>query len=170
MDSVPNNVAEQRPAGVIFDWGRTLYDPTAGALFADATATVTTLVATYRLAIVSLVSGDYQARVADRYAVLRAQGIERHFAAILFGREDKDQLYRQALVTLGLPATRVAVVDDRLARGIAWGNRHGAMTIWFRNGKFRDELLDAATGAPTYTVSSLGEVCTVLRWAAGDAG
>ena len=90
---------------------------------------VTTLAATYRLALVSLVSGDFHARVAERYAVLRAQGIERHFAAILFGRADKDRLYRQALVALGLPAPRVAVVDDRLVRGIAWGNRQGAMTI-----------------------------------------
>ena len=159
-----------RLAGIIFDWGRTLYDPDAGALFADAAPVVTTLAATYRLAIVSLVSGDYQTRVADRYAVLRAEGIERHFAAILFGRADKDRLYRQALVALGLSPARVAVVDDRLARGIAWGNRHGAVTIWFRNGKFRDELPDAATGAPTDTIGSLREVCTVLRRAAGEAG
>ena len=159
-----------QPAGVIFDWGRTLYDPDAGALFADAAPVVFTLAATYRLAIVSLVSGDYQARVADRYAVLRAQGIERHFAAILFGRADKDHLYRQALVALGLPAPRVAVVDDRLVRGIAWGNRHGAVTVWFRNGTFRDELPDAATGTPTYTIGRLREVGAVLGQAAGEGG
>ena len=131
---------------------------------------VTTLAATYRLAIVSLVSGDYQTRVAERYAVLRAQGIERHFAAILFGRANKDRLYHAALVALGLSPTRVAVVDDRVVRGIAWGNRHGAVTIWCRNGTFRDELPDAAMGAPTYTIRSLREVCTVLGQAAVEAG
>jgi len=73
-------------AGVIFDWGRTLYDPDVGAPFPDAPLVLASLAATYRLAIVSLVSGDdYTARGAQRHAVLEEYDLARHFAAILFG-------------------------------------------------------------------------------------
>ncbi len=150
-------------AGIIFDYGRTLYDPETGDFFPDVAATLATLAVTYRLAIVSLVSGEgYTARRAAREALLRDRDLARHFAAIHFGPTDKDGLYRRALADLDLPATGIAIVDDRVCRGIAWGNRHGATTIWFRNSKFRDEVPDAATGSPTHTITALGAVPRVL--------
>lgn len=150
-------------AGLIFDWGRTLHDPDAGAPFPDAPPVLTALAATYRLAIVSLVSGDdYGAIVAARHAVLREHDLTRHFAAILFGQGDKDRLYREALGLLALAPAHVAVIDDRVVRGIAWGNRHGATTVWLRNGKFRDEVPSDATGIPTHTICRLGELPDLL--------
>jgi len=149
--------------GVIFDWGRTLYDPDVGAPFPDAPLVPASLAATYRLAIVSLVSGDdYTARGAARHAVLEEYDLARHFAAILFGQENKDRLYREALDRLALPPTRVAVIDDRVIRGVAWGNRHGAMTIWLRKGKFRDELPSGQAGLPTHTIHQLTELLGLL--------
>ena len=164
-------------AGIIFDYGRTLYDPATGDVFPDAASTLAALAATYQLAIVSLVSGDdYPGRRAAREALLRDRDLARHFAAIRFGPTDKDGLYRWALADLDLPATGVAIVDDRVCRGIAWGNRHGTTTIWFRNGRFRDALPDAATGQPTYTIAAvaalptvLGTTATAARGASGGA-
>ena len=71
---------------------------------------------------------------------------------------------------LGLSAPQVAVVDDRVVRGVAWGNRHGAVTAWRRNGPFRAELPDAATGAPPDTIGRLRAVGAVLGQAATEAG
>ena len=149
--------------GLIFDWGRTLYDPEAGAPFPDAPLVLDALAATYRRAIVSLVSGDdYRARVAARHDVLREHDLARHFAAILFGQSDKDRLYREALALLALTPAKVAVIDDRVIRGVAWGNRHGATTIWLRNGKFRDEVPSTQTGTPTHTICRLEELPGLL--------
>lgn len=159
-------------AGIIFDYGRTLHDPERGDFYPDAAPTLATLAATHRLAIVSLVSGeDYAARRAAREALLRERDLARHFATTQFGPRDKDRLYQAALADLGLEPRQVAIVDDRIARGIAWGNRHGATTVWFRNGKFRDELPNAATGAPTHTIAALGDLPRVLTAASDfDAG
>jgi len=148
----------QALAGLIFDYGRTLYDPATGDVLPDAAPTLAALAAMHRLAIVSLVGGDdYPGRRAARVALLRDRDLARHFAAT-----DKDGLYRRALADLDLAATRVAIVDDRVCRGIARGNRHGATTIWFRNGRFRDELPDATTGQPTYTITTLAALPAVL--------
>jgi len=144
---------------IVFDWGRTLYDSENGALFPETAPTLAALSRRYRLAIVSLVTrGDYHARVEERYTILRQRGIEHCFAAILFARADKDRLYVVALARLGLEPKETAIVDDRMARGIRWGNRHGATTIWLRRGRIAGELPDDDTGAPTHTIGGLSEL------------
>lgn len=148
---------------VIFDWGRTLYDGEAGALFPDAAAVVEYLARTYTLAIVALITqGDYETGARDRRAILRDAGLAPYFASTLFAREDKDRLYARALEQLGRRACEVAIVDDRVQRGIRWGNRHGATTVWLRRGKFRDEPPTADTGQPTHIVSALTDLYKVL--------
>lgn len=147
---------------IIFDWGRTLYDSEVGALFPEVPELIPRLARSYRLAIVSLVSGDYAARSAARLAMLRDSGLESHFAAVRFVASDKDRAYDETLAELGVAPSAVAIVDDRARRGIAWGNRHGATTIWLRRGRFADELPDAATGDPTHTLGAIGELAALL--------
>ncbi len=107
-------------------------------------------------------STTWRAAWPGREALLRDRDLARHCAAIHFGTTDEGGLYRRALADLGLAATRVAIVDDRGRYGIARGNRHGAATIWFRSGRLRDELPDAATGQPTYTITALAALLPVL--------
>ncbi len=147
---------------IIFDWGRTLYDSERGALFPGVPDLLTALAQRYDLAIVSLVSGEYERRVAERRETLRATGIAPLFAAVRFVPADKDGAYLATLAELGVQPAEVAIVDDRAGRGIAWGNRHGATTVWLRRGCFVDELPDAMTGWPTHTIGEIAEVATVL--------
>ena len=70
-------------------------------------------------------------------------------------------MYTMALSTLGLFPQEVAIVDDRAIRGIRWGNIHGAMTIWVKQGKFMHEEPNDETGMPTYTISKLEEICSL---------
>ena len=147
---------------IIFDWGRTLYDSEQGALFPMVPILLAELSRRYTLAIVSLVSGDYASRVAARRAAIAEADIGRFFEAIVFVADDKEGAYRDVLARLVLPATDVAIVDDRVRRGIAWGNAHGATTIWLRRGRFAAELPDAATGLPTYTIGAVEEITTIL--------
>jgi FMN phosphatase YigB (HAD superfamily) len=147
---------------VIFDWGRTLYDSEQGALFPAVPTLLADLSQRYALAVVSLVSGDYASRVAARRAAIAGANIGRFFAATLFVPDDKEGAYRDVLAQLAVSATEVAIVDDRMRRGIAWGNAQGALTIWLRRGRFADELPDAATGLPTHTIGSIEELATIL--------
>jgi FMN phosphatase YigB (HAD superfamily) len=147
---------------LIFDWGRTLYDNEQDALFPEASGTVTALARHYTLAIVSLVSGDYAARRDQRLTALHQSGLEQHFAAVEFVAEDKDAAYERVLAVLGTRPEEVAIVDDRAVRGIGWGNRRGATTIWLRRGRFADELPDDDTGPPTHTITNIAELPIVL--------
>ena len=149
--------------GVLFDWGRTLYDSDHAALFPEATRVVEELSARYALAIVALITrGDYAAGIEERRAILRASNLERHFSAMFFAPADKDSLYPLALRRLCLSPEEVAIVDDRAIRGVRWGNRAGATTIWLRRGTFAQEWPDEETGAPTHTIADLGQLLDIL--------
>lgn len=50
-----------------------------------------------------------------------------------------------------------AVVDDRIVRDIAWGNRSGATTVWFQNGEFANELPTPETGNPTHLIAEFAQ-------------
>lgn len=144
---------------IVFDWGRTLYDNEQEELFPEARAVLDALSKKFRLAIVSLATDGDMAR---RWDVLRRTQIEAHFESILFATGDKDGLYVTTLSRMGLAPEEVAIVDDRVIRGIRWGNQHGATTIWFRRGKFRDELPSSETGAPDLIIGNLTELLQFL--------
>ena len=147
---------------IIFDWGRTLYDSEQDALFPAVPTLLAELSQCYILAIVSLVSGAYAPRVAARRATITEADIGRFFTAIAFVPDDKEGAYRDVLARLALSATDVAIVDDRMRRGIAWGNAHGATTIWLQRGRFAAEFPDAVTGPPTHIIGAIEELTTVL--------
>lgn len=144
---------------IIFDWGRTLYDSENQALFPEAEKVLQLLSTLYLLIIVSLASDG---NIEKRMQILRAGGIEKYFTAIYFAQQNKDALYTAALSHLRLPAEEIAIVDDRVVRGIRWGNTCGATTIWLKRGKFMGEEPNKETGEPTYTISNLEEVCSLL--------
>lgn len=144
---------------IIFDWGRTLYDSENQALFPGTEKVLQFLSKLYLLVIVSLASDG---NIEKRIQILRECRIEKYFAAVYFAQNDKDSLYAIALSRLLLTPREVVIVDDRTIRGIKWGNAHGATTIWLRRGKFMNEEPSKETGPPTYVISTLEEVCSLL--------
>lgn len=143
---------------IIFDWGRTLYDSESQALFPRTKEVLQVLSRRYLLAIVSLASDG---NIEERQQMLQAFDIKKYFTSIHFDQKDKDHLYMLALSTLGLLPREVVIVDDRVIRGIRWGNIHGAMTIWIKQGKFMHEEPNGETGMPTYTIRTLEEICSL---------
>jgi len=144
---------------IIFDWGRTLFDNESNALFPETKSLLAYLTPKHVLAIVSLApDGDFE----RRWRVIRGEGIEPHFGSILFTATDKNALYPMTLAKLGMATHETTIVDDRMVRGIAWGNRNGATTIWFQNGKFAHELPNEITGTPTHTIHALDELYSFL--------
>jgi len=143
---------------IIFDWGRTLYDSENQALFPGTEKVLQFLSKLYLLVIVSLASDG---NIEERIQILHEYGIEKYFAAVYFAQNDKDSLYELALSRLAIASREVAIVDDRVVRGIKWGNACGAITIWLKRGKFMDEEPNKETGPPTYIISRLEEVCSL---------
>lgn len=146
---------------VIFDYGRTLYDRDEEHLFPDAVSVVRQLSVRYRLAIVSFCPQEEE---AERISVLKDHGIFECFDDIQFtdAIDEKGERCSGVLQKFGLDADEVAVVDDHIVRGVAWGNQVGAMTIWFQRGKFANVLPDERTGQPDHIIHSLQELLGVL--------
>ena len=146
---------------VIFDYGRTLYDRDENRLFPDAVAVIRQLSTRYRLAIVYFSPKEEE---KERISVLEGHGILECFEDIQFTDEigEKGERCTEVLRKLGLGADEIAVVDDHIIRGVAWGNQVGATTIWFRLGKFANVLPDETTGQPDHIVHSLQELLGIL--------
>lgn len=148
---------------IVFDWGRTLYDSETADFFPAVPDLLADLSGRYKLAIVSLVSGDYDTRLAARQSALREADLARFFSIVRFVPLDKEAAYEETLVAFDVRGDEVAIVDDRASRGIAWGNRRGATTIWLRRGRFADELPDRETGEPTHTITEIGDLAALLE-------
>lgn len=145
---------------VIFDWGRTLWDNDAGALYPDAEPTLEALAGQYRLALCSVALESPE----ERLNLIRRTGLDRYFEcmrAVPRGTP-KDGILDETLAELALAPHEVAVVDDRMFRSIAWGNRVGATTFWVRRGRFADELPTRETGQPTYTIGAVADLLPIL--------
>ena len=142
---------------VIFDWGRTLFNPETSKLFPDTVEVLECLSQKYTLAIVALATAGEE-KIQERLQFIKENDLERYFASILFDVSDKDSLYVKTLKDLNITSEETVIIDDRVLRGVDWGNKNGATTVWFQNGKFANELPNNNTGEPDYIVHSLLEI------------
>jgi FMN phosphatase YigB (HAD superfamily) len=145
---------------IFFDWGRTLWEPETKTLHPDVHDILSYLKDRgYRLFVVSLV---ITSTVEERRTALKENGLEKYFDGVYFTQSDKEALYEKACSENAVLPQDLTVVDDRVIRGIRWGNKFGATTVWFQNGKFKNELPTTETGNPTFTVHSLSELKKIL--------
>lgn len=141
--------------GIIFDWGRVLYDADRNVLFPETVKCLDKISKKYKLAIVSLASDG---NIDRRLKLIKENNLEKYFSVILFNKEDKDSLYVSALSKMGLKNRELVIIDDRVIRGIRWGNENGTQTVWVKKGKFSNELPNEKTGSPTYIIENLTEI------------
>lgn len=148
---------------VIFDWGRTLYDSVKKVEFPEAKEVLEFCKARgWRLAVVSLVSSVSNATLEERRVQIEQSPLRAYFEMARVTDTDKDALYEQVVRHFGLPGEEILIVDDRVIRGIRYGNEHGHPTVWLKKGKFESELPNEATGMPTYMISELAGLQKIL--------
>lgn len=141
----------------VFDYGRILFDREHNRFFNDAKDVLKVLSKMFRLAIVSYSKPE---DVQNRVRALSESGLYKMFEELVFSNtpEGKDDAYVKLSKTTGVHFDEMAIVDDYIIRGVAWGNRNGSTTYWYQNGKFADVLPTQETGIPTYTITSLSEI------------
>ncbi len=144
--------------GVIFDWGRTIWDTDHKRPFPETKAVLEYCVKKYTLAIVSI-AGD--GNIEQRYAWLDQYDLRKYFQFALFHPTDKDVLYRIAFGNLQIPPNDITVVDDRVQR-MTIPIRAGCTTLWLHKGKFAHELPDPLIGYPTHEITALSDVIKIL--------
>jgi len=145
----------------IFDYGRTLFDRENNRFFDDATPVLKQLATQYKLAIVSY---SKPIEVVARNRQLQRAQLYELFHKIIFcdSPQAKDDSYANVISQLAVSVQDTAIVDDHIIRGVAWGNRNGATTYWFKNGKFSSVGPTAETGTPSYTIKKLNDILATL--------
>ena len=115
----------------------------------------------FALAIVALATAG-QAKINERLNLIKQEKLNPYFESIKFDVADKNAMYEATINELRVDPSDVTIVDDRVIRGIGFGNEHGCRTVWIQNGKFSDELPTEATGTPDHTVTSVGDLQSIL--------
>lgn len=148
---------------IIFDWGRTLFDSDAKKEFSEAEGVLELCAKRgYRLALVSLVNINSNIGLDGRKKQIENSPLRKYFEAVAVTDTDKDKILDETVAKLNLPREEILIVDDRVVRGIKYGNLHGHPTVWLQKGKFADELPTPETKFPTFTIHSLSELTNII--------
>lgn len=112
----------------------------------------------YRIACASLVGIHANASLQERKQQIETSPLRYFFELMLVTDKDKDAIFDEIVSELGFPRREILIVDDRIIRGIRYGNLRGHPTVWLQKGKFANELPNEETKMPTHTIRSLEEL------------
>ena len=132
---------------------RTLYDPENNVLFAGAKETLAWCKEHgYELILVSRKEGQREKQMQEL-------GINDYFSNIILTKDKRHEIHTIAQEHM---KTHLYVVGDRVREEITAGNAVGATTIWFKLGKFAQELPESKEQEPTHCISSYTELVKIL--------
>jgi FMN phosphatase YigB (HAD superfamily) len=148
---------------IIFDWGRTLFDSELKKEFSESEEVVSFCAKRgLKLAVASLVSEHSIVGLEGRMKQIENSPLRKYFYYALVTDKDKDKILSELVEKLGFQSEKILIVDDRVVRGIKYGNKNGHPTVWLQRGKFENELPNDETGLPTFTIKTLPELKEIL--------
>ena len=152
---------------IIFDWEGTLVQDDVAR---DETEEVLKYCRTkgYKLAVVSAATDSEK-----RQEIFQNSPLAKYFQVMLATdvtatqtRDSKftgkDEIMKQVVKRFNLPPQEILIVDDRIVRGVKYGNLHNHPTVWMRGGWFPDELPNSDTGQPTHTIQEFKELMKIV--------
>ena len=144
--------------GIIFDWIGTLAINSKEGLFSYSEKVVRELSDKYRLSLVSIAGFGVEKRKQD----IEESGLTKYFECIIVDTIKTEKQYLECIGKMRTTPKTTLVVDDRVVRGIAIGNRLGCQTYWIRNGKYSHELPNEETGQPAKIINSVEDLLYLL--------
>jgi len=135
---------------IIFDFNRTLYDPTSFSLFPGVDLFLKDLHKTHKLYLISY-GGETRKRL------ISSLGITGYFNAVKVVQNKSKKLFLQIIGSSGFNAGEFVVIGDQINKEITIGKETGAITILFRPGN--NNKVDVAD----FVVSTHGEIKNILR-------
>ena len=142
---------------IIFDWIGTLYGRESG-VYSFSERVLKELSEKYQLGLIS------QARfgVDQRRGEIAKSGLENYFAYIQVTEIKSDETYSEMIKQMQLNANEVAIIDDRVIRGVKIGNQLGCVTYWVEKGEFPHEHPNEETGQPTQRINTVEDLVELL--------
>lgn len=145
---------------VIFDYGRTIYDPTTDQLFPDTKRVLGALKDRgLKLGLVSIA----ERTIGQRYGDLVRFGILDYFDEVeVLERRGRDKDFKGIFDRLGVEAQRSIIVGDNLKREIRAGNLIGAYTVWTRERLSGTYIPLESLQTPRAIIDRLGELIPLV--------
>lgn len=79
--------------------------------------------------MVSLVSAQANATLEERTDAIERSPLRKYFEIALVTDKNKDEIFDAIVTHFGISRADIFIVDDRIIRGIRYGNMHGHPTI-----------------------------------------
>jgi FMN phosphatase YigB (HAD superfamily) len=140
---------------IIFDFNRTLYDPDMRILIKDAEQVVKKTAQHYKLGLVS-------AAVSSRIELIKELGLDTYFSKVVVSKSKNKTDFEAIIEQLHADRKKSYVIGDRIKGEIIIGNQLDLQTIWFRAGKFADEVPESRVEQPKYTITKLKDVLKIV--------
>ena len=147
---------------VVLDFNRTVYDPDVDKLIPGAMQLIEELSKRVPLAL-------YCKTSVGREEKIEALGIKQYFKKILFVKEKGPEDLLKIAEELRVKPQEMVVIGDRIQTEIAAAKKAGCKTIWFRNGKFADELPTNPEEEPDHTITELKQAVKGNKGFVGSA-
>ena len=147
---------------IIFDWGRTLFDPKIKKELPESEEILLYCKQKgYKICVASLVR--IGTTLEERVSQIKSLPLRKYIDIFEVSEDkEKDVMLNKLIQKLNLPKEEILLIDDRMVKSIKYGNKNGYLTVWLQKGPFANELPNAETGIPTYTIKSLLELKNII--------
>ena len=148
---------------IVFDFGRTLFNPDTGTLFPHTTETLEKLKEKgIKMGLLSVANTE---DTIQRLNELEDLGLSSFFQSIeIVPRNTKGKDFTNVLKELGVRGdlSKCMVVGDNLKREIESGNKIGAYTVWTKQNLSADWKPQNERQIPRATVVDIKEIITLI--------
>ena len=133
---------------IIFDYNRTIFNPETQELYPGVFELLNYLYNRHDLFLISHIE-------KGREDVISGFGIEKFFKKIIFAESKSIQIFSEIIKT---KTKQTIIVGDRIRGEIAIGNELRCITVWLKQGKFKEEGPRNKREKPTYTINDISEL------------
>jgi len=141
---------------IIFDFNRTVYDPETNDFCLGALELFDVLGDRgIKIGVVST-GGE------ERQDLIKSLGIEKFIDYLKITNKKSEEDFNEVINLFGFNFDEVMVVGDRIFREIEIGNMVGAKTIWYKRGKFANELPKNKLQEPAHIIMELKQILDLI--------
>ena len=142
---------------IIFDFNRTLYIPELQKIPEETLEVLKNLKKMgFSLVLISI-------REAEREDIIETYNLSSIFSIIHFVDKKDTNVFKETLQFLKCCPDEVIVVGDRIKSEIKIANTLGIRTIWYKQGKFSNQLPVEKVEFPSWTIDSLPQMIKIIK-------
>ena len=99
----------------------------------------------------------------SRAELIKQLGIEHFFTSITLCKQKTSKLFSEIINTASAIPQHSYVIGDRVKKEIRFGNELEMQTIWYKNGRFAEELPEHILEQPTHTAIEIEEIWSFIQ-------